>query len=119
MIRARQLPEGEPWYWTDDTAMALTIVHALHLHGQIRPDEMAGMFGVTYQADPYRGYGYGMTVLLPQLAADPGSWETYAKVLFDGQGISGTVPRCARRRLVPGSATISTRWPGRHGCQHK
>lgn len=53
MIRARQLPEGEPWYWTDDTAMALTIVHALHLHGQIRQDEMAGMFGVTYQADPY------------------------------------------------------------------
>lgn len=37
--------------------MALTIVHALHLHGQIRQDEMAGMFGVTYQADPYRGYG--------------------------------------------------------------
>lgn len=31
----------------------------LHMHGEIFPDELAGMFGATYQADPYRGYGYG------------------------------------------------------------
>jgi ADP-ribosylglycohydrolase len=89
MIRARQLPSECPWYWTDDTAMALTIVHALHVHGQIVPDELAGMFGATYQADPYRGYGYGMTVLLPRLAGTPGLWDVYARDLFEGQGSLG------------------------------
>jgi ADP-ribosylglycohydrolase len=89
MIRARQIPSESPWYWTDDTAMALTIVHILHRHGQIRQDGLAQMFGATYQADPYRGYGYGMTVLLPRLAADPGTWNAHARALFGGQGSLG------------------------------
>lgn len=89
MIKARQLPTESPWYWTDDTAMALTLVRALHLHGQIRQEELAAMFGATYQADPYRGYGYGMTVLLPRLAEDPGLWDVHARALFDGQGSLG------------------------------
>jgi ADP-ribosylglycohydrolase len=89
MIKARQLPSKSPWYWTDDTAMALTIVRMLHIRGEIEPDELAGMFGATYQADPYRGYGYGMTVLLPRLAEEPESWRTHASALFDGQGSLG------------------------------
>lgn len=89
MIKARQLPVESPWYWTDDTAMALTIVRVLHMHGEIIPDELAGMFGATYQADPYRGYGYGMTVLLPRLAGEPGLWDVHARALFDGQGSLG------------------------------
>jgi ADP-ribosylglycohydrolase len=89
MIRARQIPSESPWYWTDDTAMALTIVHMLHRHGQIRQDGLAQMFGATYQADSYRGYGYGMRVLLPRLAADPGTWNAHARALFDGQGSLG------------------------------
>jgi ADP-ribosylglycohydrolase len=89
MIRARQIPSESPWYWTDDTAMALTIVHTLHLYGQIRQDGLAQMFGATYQADPYRGYGRGMMVLLPRLAADPGRWGVHARALFNGQGSLG------------------------------
>ena len=89
MIKARQLPSESPWSWTDDTAMALTIVRMLHLHGEIRQDGLAEMFGATYQADPYRGYGYGMTVLLPRLAEDPGMWDVHAQSLFDGQGSLG------------------------------
>jgi ADP-ribosylglycohydrolase len=89
MIKARQLPSESPWYWTDDTAMALTIVRMLHLHGEIRQDGLAEMFGATYQADPYRGYGYGMTVLLPRLADDPGMWDVHARALFHGQGSLG------------------------------
>lgn len=89
MIKARQLPSESPWYWTDDTAMAVTIVRMLHLHGEIRQDGLAEMFGATYQADPYRGYGYGMTVLLPRLAADPGMWDVHAQSLFGGQGSLG------------------------------
>jgi len=34
MIKARQLPSEAPWYWTDDTAMALTVVRMLRLHGR-------------------------------------------------------------------------------------
>ena len=89
MIKARQLPSESPWHWTDDTAMALTIVRMLHLHGEIRQDGLAGMFGATYLADPYRGYGYGMTVLLPRLAEDPGLWDVHARALFEGQGSLG------------------------------
>jgi ADP-ribosylglycohydrolase len=89
MIRARQIPSESPWYWTDDTAMALTIVRMLHLDGVIRPDDLAGMFGATYGADPMRGYGYGMTVLLPKLAGNPGLWQMHAGALFDGRGSLG------------------------------
>ena len=79
MIKARQLPSEAPWYWTDDTAMALTVVRMLRLHGEIRRDVLAEMFGATYQADPFRGYGYGMTVLLPRLAEDPRTWDMQAR----------------------------------------
>jgi len=89
MIKARQIPSESPWYWTDDTAMALTTVHMLHLHGQIRQDGLARMLAATYQADLYRGYGRGMTVLLPQLAADPSMWGVHARALFGGQGSLG------------------------------
>lgn len=89
MIKARQLPSEVPWYWTDDTAMALTVVRMLRLHGEIRQDVLAEMLGATYQADPFRGYGYGMTVLLPRLAEDPGTWDMQARSLFDGQGSLG------------------------------
>jgi ADP-ribosylglycohydrolase len=89
MIKARSLPAESPWYWTDDTAMALTIVRMLHIRGEIKADELAEMFGATYRADPYRGYGYGMTVLLPRLAQEPQSWRTHASALFGGQGSLG------------------------------
>lgn len=89
MIQARQLPSESPWYWTDDTAMALTVVRMLQLHGEIRQDVLAEMFGATYQADAYRGYGYGMTVLLPRLAENPGTWNIQARSLFNGQGSLG------------------------------
>jgi ADP-ribosylglycohydrolase len=89
MIKARSLPTEAPWYWTDDTAMALTIVQLLHIRGEIDPRSLAEMFAATYQADPYRGYGYGMTVLLPRLAEEPGNWQAHAAELFDGQGSLG------------------------------
>lgn len=89
MIKARQLPSESAWNWTDDTAMALTIVRIVHLHGEIRQDDLAEMFGAAYQADPYRGYGYGMTVLLPRLAEAPGMWDIHARDLFKGQGSLG------------------------------
>jgi ADP-ribosylglycohydrolase len=89
MIRARRIPEDAPWHWTDDTAMALAIVHVLRDRGEIEPAELAAAFAANYVADPYRGYGYGMTVLLPRFAADPVCWSDHARELFDGQGSLG------------------------------
>lgn len=78
MIRARRIPEDAPWQWTDDTAMALAIVHVLRDRGEIEPEELAAALAANYAADPYRGYGYGMTVLLPRFAADPACWSDHA-----------------------------------------
>ena len=89
MIRARQIPEDAPWHWTDDTAMALAIVRVLRGRGEIDPTELAAAFAANYAADPYRGYGYGMTVLLPRFTAEPERWSDQARQLFEGQGSLG------------------------------
>ena len=88
-IQARQTPAEPEWHWTDDTAMALGLLHALCDHGEIRPDHLAHVFAQTYLADPARNYGYGMHRLLPQLAEDPTRWPTAARDLFEGQGSLG------------------------------
>jgi len=43
--------------------MALAIVHVLRGRGEIEPAELAAAFAANDAADPYRGYGCGMTVL--------------------------------------------------------
>lgn len=105
MISARQIPVESPWNWTDDTAMALAIVHVLHVHGEIHPEQMARAFAANYAADPYRGYGYGMTVLLPKLGQDPGNWRSHARALFDGEGSLGNG---AAMRVAPLGAWFSS-----------
>ncbi|GAA4613953.1 ADP-ribosylglycohydrolase family protein [Actinoallomurus liliacearum] len=98
-IAARRLPDvpgsdqgfgpGQVWHWTDDTAMALSVVRVLLRHGEIVEEELARAFADTYAADPGRGYGAGMHDLLPQLGAEPGAWHTATRALFDGQGSLG------------------------------
>jgi ADP-ribosylglycohydrolase len=89
MIKARSIPAEVPWYYTDDTMMALSIVRVLADSGEIDPQDLATTFADSYAADAYRGYGYGMTQLLPVLREDPGNWATYAKTLFNGEGSLG------------------------------
>lgn len=89
MIRARSTPIEAPFHYSDDTAMAIPILRVLVTAGRISGQHLAEMFAATYQADPYRGYGYGMTQLLPRLATDPGNWATYARALFGGEGSLG------------------------------
>jgi ADP-ribosylglycohydrolase len=88
-IRARQLPQEPVWHWTDDTAMALAVFRVLTEHGAVDQERLAAVFAATYAADPYRGYGYGMHQLLPELAQQPGRWRALARDLFDGQGSLG------------------------------
>ncbi|MFF2629309.1 ADP-ribosylglycohydrolase family protein [Kitasatospora griseola] len=88
-IKARRTPEESPWHWTDDTAMALAVHRALIDQDGINRTQLAAMFGATFLADPARGYGYGMTRLLPVLAEHPERWTTEARELFEGQGSLG------------------------------
>jgi ADP-ribosylglycohydrolase len=88
-IRARRTPQEPTWHWTDDTAMALGIIRVLDEHGEIRQTELAQTFGLGYDADPARGYGYGMHELLPRLLQEPDRWPELARGLFGGEGSLG------------------------------
>jgi ADP-ribosylglycohydrolase len=85
----RHLPLGRPpWRWTDDTAMALSIVATLDARQGIDPDYLAREFSARYVAEPRRGYGPAMHDLLPQLH-HPGAWQSEPRTLFGGQGSLG------------------------------
>lgn len=84
-----QLSLGNPpWYWTDDTAMALAIVAVLRNWGEIDPDRLAEEFSHNYSAEPRRGYGPAMHRLLP-LLRQRRAWQTAPRDLFSGQGSFG------------------------------
>lgn len=86
-IAARELPPG-PWFWTDDTEMALAIVEVLDARCGIERDLLARAFARRYQKDPARGYGGGAHQLLTEIAAGR-RWEHAARALFDGAGSFG------------------------------
>jgi ADP-ribosylglycohydrolase len=88
-IRARRTPEERPWHWTDDTAMALSLLRVLDEHGEVRQRELALAFALGHDADPARGYGHGMHQLLPRLLHEPGRWPEFARALFGGEGSLG------------------------------
>jgi ADP-ribosylglycohydrolase len=54
-IHERRLREGR-WRWTDDTAMALSIVETLVARGSVDQDVLARRFAARYAAEPARGY---------------------------------------------------------------
>jgi ADP-ribosylglycohydrolase len=56
LIESRAVPAA-PWYWTDDTAMALSIFEHLRDRGRIEQDKLAESFARRYRRDPRRGYG--------------------------------------------------------------
>lgn len=85
LIRLQALPK-EPWAFTDDTNMALSIYEVLHHHGEIKQDVLAASFAQHY--DPGRGYGPAMHRLLAQIASGQ-EWRTTSASLFDGQGSYG------------------------------
>jgi len=87
-LDARTAPVGRTWKWTDDTAMAISIVEELHAHGAIDPSSLAARFARRYYMDPARGYGRGAHEVLAVIAAGT-PWEIAAKQLFDGQGSCG------------------------------
>lgn len=86
-IENRAIPSA-PWYWTDDTAMSLSVFETLRDHGFIDKDALAKRFAERYRRDPWRGYGAtAHTILMSISLGEP--WREAAAEPFDGQGSMG------------------------------
>jgi ADP-ribosylglycohydrolase len=83
----RWLKDG-PWLWTDDTAMALSVLRILDRHGHVDQDALAGEFAAAYAADPYRCYGASMHDVLRAIGEGEG-WSSVTGRQFDGMGSWG------------------------------
>ena len=86
----------QPWRWTDDTHMALSIVEVLREYGHIEQNALARAFARRYQEEPYRGYAGGAAHLLRQVASGA-DWRTIAPTLFG----SGSYGNGAAMRVAP------------------
>jgi ADP-ribosylglycohydrolase len=83
-----QAPPPRPWFVTDDTMMALSIVRCLKRYGHIERDALAAAFAREYARDPRRGYG-GTAHGILRAIGEGISWQTAAGRVFDGQGSCG------------------------------
>jgi ADP-ribosylglycohydrolase len=84
----RAAPVGRQWMWTDDTAMAISIVEILDAWGEIDPERLARVFAQRYYREPARGYGGGAHQILSAIATGD-SYEVAARSVFGGQGSCG------------------------------
>ena len=81
------LPAG-PWFHTDDTEMALSLVEVLKLYGHIHEDALARRFAWRFERDPDRGYGSMTRMQLNEIIRG-GDWRQGAASAFGGQGSMG------------------------------
>ncbi|MFE6492213.1 ADP-ribosylglycohydrolase family protein [Streptomyces sp. NPDC057748] len=95
--KARRTPEEPVWHWTDDTALARALMRVVEEHGRVEQDRLALCFALAFEADPARGYGHGMHILLPELLTSPADWRTLAPELFEG----GSLGNGAAMRVGP------------------
>src|SRR5688500_13163962 len=87
-VARRLITTRRPWKWTDDTAMALSIVDTLVANGTIDEDDLARRFAARYAAEPMRGYGAGAHRILERIGAGE-PWRGVAQSVFGGQGSAG------------------------------
>lgn len=85
MIRQRAVP-APPWFFTDDTMMAISIVSTLDRCSEVDPNYLAQDFARRY--DSSRGYGPAMHNLLAEIRRGR-DWDSEARALFRGQGSFG------------------------------
>ena len=83
-----------PWYFTNDTEMALSIVSILAKCGAIDQAQLARSFAEHYSYD--RAYGPSMHRVLARIR-DGEPWQKVAATTFEGQGSlgNGAVMRAA------------------------
>jgi len=87
-LSGRRPPQSKRWMWTDDTAMAISIVEVLRVHAGIDSEALAQAFARRYISDPSRGYGRGAHEVLAQIA-NGSPFDAAARALFRGQGSCG------------------------------
>lgn len=90
------------WPWTDDTAMALSVVKCLEEKGRIDQDFLMAEFVRVFLADRDRGYGNGAAELLQAVAAGL-PWRELTPKLFPG----GSYGNGAAMRVAPLGAWFS------------
>lgn len=81
----RTLPRGA-WRWTDDTAMALSVVACLREHGTVDQDWLAGDFAARYERQ--RGYGPATRAVIKRIRLGD-DWRDISQALFAGTGSYG------------------------------
>jgi ADP-ribosylglycohydrolase len=86
-LASREVPAG-PWPWTDDTAMALSLLRVLTTAGSVRQDDLARAFAGAYADDPYRGYGGSMHDVLRRIGGGE-RWQEVTAGQFSGMGSWG------------------------------
>ncbi|WP_433796876.1 ADP-ribosylglycohydrolase family protein [Actinoplanes sp. CA-252034] len=86
-LAGRRLADG-PWLWTDDTAMALSVLQILERFGYIDQDALATAFADAYATDPNRSYGPSMHRVLREIGAGR-DWAAVTRDQFDGMGSWG------------------------------
>jgi ADP-ribosylglycohydrolase len=79
---------GGPWFHTDDTEMAISIVAVLKSHGYIDQDALAKRFARRFERDPERGYGRMTRFQMREIMAGA-KWRDTAANAFGGQGSMG------------------------------
>jgi len=84
----RLISMKRPWKWTDDTAMAVSIVELLERNGTLDPDALAAAFVRRFQQEPDRGYGAGAYGLLARVSLGA-SWREEVANMFGGKGSFG------------------------------
>ena len=86
-IDLRILP-SEPWYYTDDTVMAISIVETLNKFGLIEQDYLARLFARKYIEEPNRGYGSSAAKALREIS-EGADWRQVSNRAFSGMGSMG------------------------------
>jgi ADP-ribosylglycohydrolase len=87
LVSARVLPR-RPWRYTDDTAMAISIVEVLDAVGKIDQDALAEAFSRRYVEEPDRGYG-GTAQTILEAIGNGIAWRIASGRAFDGKGSMG------------------------------
>lgn len=96
LIENRELPPPK-WQYTDDTAMALSIVDLLVDAGLLEESALSSAFALRYTEEPNRGYGGGAHQIL-SLLAKGSAWNIAATTPF---GPNGSFGNGAAMRVAP------------------
>ena len=86
-INSRILPT-KPWFYTDDTVMAISVVETLKKFRCIEQDYLAMMFARRYIDEPNRGYGSNASKTLKEINQEI-DWRQASKRAFSGMGSMG------------------------------